>query len=80
MTMTTIPTTPPRATVRAEPAVTYVVLAAGGPYGVLVWPVGSESGAEANGVGVMTGSPLLSYAVDMAYSVDVVTAGKLPSE
>lgn len=73
MIMATIPTAPPWARVRAEPAVTYVALAAGGPYGVL--PVGSESGAEANGVGVMTGSPLLSYPVDVAYSVDVMAAG-----
>lgn len=69
----TIPITPPPATLRAEPAVTYVALAAGGPCDVLA--VGTESGAEANGVGVMAGWPLLSYPVDVAYSVDVMAAG-----
>lgn len=73
MIIATIPKAPPRTIVRAEPAVTYVALAAGGPYGVLA--VGSGSGAEAKGVGVMTGSPLLSYPVDVAYSVDVMAAG-----
>lgn len=72
-TITMIPTAPPRTTVRADPAVTYVALADGGPYGVL--PVGSGSVADANGVGVTAGLPLLTCPVDVVCSVDVMAAG-----
>lgn len=45
------PDTPQETTTRAEPAVTYVALADSGLYGVL----SGATGADAKGVGVMTG-------------------------
>lgn len=78
ITKTTSPRIPLLTTVRVDPAVTYVALIDGGPFGMLP----EVSGTDANAVGGMAGpcpetlgSLLIPYPVDVAYSVDMVAAG-----